>query len=85
MKRFLPFLCCLLFLAGCTAPSADAEPAQVQFFSMDTVMSIRVYNEGGEDAIQAARQEVERLDKLFPAPIRTARSLFSTAMPETAP
>ena len=65
MKRFLPFLCCLLFLAGCTAPSADAEPAQVQFFSMDTVMSIRVYNEGGEDAIQAARQEVERLDKLL--------------------
>ena len=28
-------------------------------------MSIRVYNEGGEDAVQAARQEVERLDKLL--------------------
>ena len=65
MKRFLPFLCCLLFLAGCTAPSADAEPAQVQFFSMDPVMSIRVYNEGVEYAIQAARQAVERLDKLL--------------------
>lgn len=65
MKRFLPFLCCLLFLAGCTAPSADTDPAQVQFFSMDTVMSIRVYNDNGEDAIQAARQEIERLDKLL--------------------
>ncbi|MCI7472331.1 MAG: FAD:protein FMN transferase [Clostridiales bacterium] len=65
MKRFLPFLCCLLFLAGCTAPSATTDPAQVQFFSMDTVMSIRVYNDNGEDAIQAARQEIERLDKLL--------------------
>ena len=65
MKRFLPFLCCLLFLAGCTAAPDAAEPAQAQFFSMDTVMSIRVYSEGGEDALQAARQEIEGLDKLL--------------------
>ena len=45
MKRFLPFLCCLLFLAGCTSAPDAAEPAQAQFFSMDTVMSIRVYSE----------------------------------------
>lgn len=65
MKRFLPFFLCLLLLSGCAALSGEAEPAQVQFFSMDTVMSIRVYDGGGEDAIQAARQEVERLDKLL--------------------
>ena len=65
MKRVLPFLCCLLFLAGCTAAPDAAEPAQAQFFSMDTVMSIRVYSEGGEDALQAARQEIEGLDKLL--------------------
>ena len=65
MKRFLPLLLCLVILSGCTAPSGEAEPAQVQFFSMDTIMSIRVYNDGGEDAVQAARQEVERLDKLL--------------------
>lgn len=65
MKRFLPFLCCLLFLTGCTAAPDAAEPAQAQFFSMDTVMSIRVYSAGGEDAIQAARQEIEGLDKLL--------------------
>lgn len=65
MKRFLPFLLCLLFLTGCTPAGTANEPAQVQFFSMDTIMSIRVYNEGGEEAAQAARQEVERLDKLL--------------------
>ena len=65
MKRFLPFFLCLLLLSGCAALSGEAEPAQVQFFSMDTVMSIRVYDGGGKDAIQAARQEVERLDKLL--------------------
>lgn len=65
MKRFLPFLCCLLFFAGCTAAPDTAEPAQAQFFSMDTVMSVRVYSQGGEDALQAARQEIEGLDKLL--------------------
>ena len=65
MKRFLPFLLSIVLLAGCTPQQAAAEPAQVQFFAMDTLMSIRVYNEGGEDAVQAARQEVERLDKLL--------------------
>lgn len=65
MKRFFLLLCCLVVLTGCAAPAANPEPAQAQFFSMDTLMSIRVYNEGGEDALQAARQEVERLDKLL--------------------
>ncbi len=65
MKRFLPFLCCLFLLAGCAAPASSAEPEQAQFFSMDTVMSIRVYSGGGLDAIQAARQEIEGLDKLL--------------------
>lgn len=65
MKRFLPFLLCLVILSGCTVPSGEGEPAQVQFFSMDTIMSIQVYDDGGEDAVQAARQEVERLDKLL--------------------
>ena len=65
MKRFFLLLCCLTVLTGCAAPAANPEPAQAQFFSMDTLMSIRVYNEGGEDALQAARQEIEKLDKLL--------------------
>ena len=65
MKRFLPFLLSLMVLCGCSARQSGAEPIQTQFFSMDTVMSIRVYDGGGEDAVQAARQEVEQLDKLL--------------------
>ena len=65
MKRFFLLLCCLTVLTGCAAPAANLEPAQAQFFSMDTLMSIRVYNEGGEDALQAARQEIEKLDNLL--------------------
>ena len=65
MKRFFLLLCCLTVLTGCAAPAANPEPAQAQFFSMDTLMSIRVYNEGGEDALQAARQEIEKLDNLL--------------------
>ena len=65
MKRFLPILCaCLALLAGC-ALSPAADPVQTQFFSMDTVMSIRIYEGGGTESAEAARQEVERLDQLL--------------------
>lgn len=65
MKRFLPLLCCLLILAGCAASPADTEADQVQFFSMDTVMSIRVYDGNQQAALSSARQEIERLDQLL--------------------
>ena len=65
MKRILSALLCILLLCGCSGPQAGDQPQQVQFFSMDTVMSIRLYAGGGEAALQAARQEVERLDGLL--------------------
>ena len=65
MKRFLPLLLCLVLLAGCAPARSEDEPAQTQFFSMDTVMSIKVYDPDGEAAVQSARQEVERLDGLL--------------------
>lgn len=65
MKRFLSFLLCLTVLSGCSAQPPKAEPLQTQFFSMDTVMSLRIYDGGGEETLHAARQEVERLDKLL--------------------
>lgn len=36
-----------------------------QFFAMDTVMSFTAYGERGEEAVEAAVQEVERLDALL--------------------
>lgn len=65
MKRILPLLLCLGLLAGCAPAQSEAQPAQVQFFAMDTVMSVQVYGENGEAGVQAARQEVERLDGLL--------------------
>ncbi len=65
MKRICFFLLMLGLLSGCAAPAAQSEPAQAQFFSMDTVMSVRVYDGPKEDAVQAARQAVEELDGLL--------------------
>ncbi len=67
MKRCISFLLALIFLTlpGCgSSPSGD-EPASRQFFAMDTVMKIDVYGPSGEDAVQAARAELERLDALL--------------------
>ena len=59
MKRVISFLLLPLFflLAGC-AP----QEAEEQFFTMDTVMSIRAYGSGAADAVSAARQEIEALN-----------------------
>ena len=56
-----------LLCAGCGAPAASgaAEPASLQFFSMDTVMSITAYGEQGQAGVQAAREAVNRLDGLL--------------------
>ena len=52
-----------LLCAGCGA-GAEA-PASLQFFSMDTVMSITAYGPKGEAGVQAAREAVSRLDGLL--------------------
>lgn len=65
MKRTFFFLLILGLLSGCAAPAAQEEPAQVQFFSMDTVMTVRVYDGPRDEAVQAARQAVEELDGLL--------------------
>ena len=59
MKRLLSFLLVpLFFLAAGCAP----QEAQEQFFTMDTVMSIQVYGQGGAEAAAAARQKIEALN-----------------------
>ena len=56
-----------LLCAGCAGPAAlrAEEPASLQFFSMDTVMSITAYGEQGQAGVQAAREAVNRLDGLL--------------------
>ena len=67
MKRLVTFLTfLLLLLSGCT-PAGSADPkATREFFSMDTVMEVRVYDGSDpESAAKAAQDEIYRLDRLF--------------------
>lgn len=54
--------------AGCVlkySRQSHAREYSKQFFAMDTVMSFTAYGERGEEAVEAAVQEVERLDALL--------------------
>lgn len=66
MKKMVGALCALLLLCGCSGKPTG--PAEVQFFAMDTVMTVTVYDEDMEQAEAAARAvqaEMNRLDKLW--------------------
>lgn len=63
MKRYLCIMLILLLLAGCAPTVGDAGDNQ-QFFAMDTVMSITVYD-GEKDSAEAARKKVDELDALL--------------------
>lgn len=65
MKRFLCALGALLLLGGCAARET---PARVQFFAMDTVMTVTVYDRDGakaEEAARAVQTELNRLERLW--------------------
>lgn len=62
MKKILCALCALLLLCGC---AAREKPAEVQFFAMDTVMTVTVYGKQAEQAARAVQAEVNRLDQLW--------------------
>ena len=63
MKRWFSFLFAAIFLLlpGC----GGAGEASAQFFAMDTVMTVTVYCRQGKAAVDAARAEINRLDRLF--------------------
>lgn len=66
MKKMICALGALLLLCGCSGKPTG--PAEVQFFAMDTVMTVTVYDEDMEQAEAAARAvqtEMNRLDKLW--------------------
>ena len=72
LKQLTAFLAAGIMLCGCgelpgtaAKESAGAEPAQRTLFAMDTVMSLTAYGPGGEEAVQKAAEEIDRLDKLL--------------------
>ena len=62
MKRFffLLFLCLPLLLSGCAETEASRE-----CFAMDTVMQLRAYGPQAAAALDAAEQEIYRLEGLL--------------------
>lgn len=69
-SRAIPtfFLLSALLLSSCALPgggSSAPEPAQRQFFAMNTLMTLQITGEEAEDALSAAVEEVNRLDRLF--------------------
>lgn len=58
MKKIL--FCALLLSVCC---SCTASPVKTTFFAMDTVMTLELY--GDKSALEAAKEEILRLDSLF--------------------
>ena len=52
-----------VLLGGCA--QRTAEPASGQIFAMDTIMSMDVYGEGGEEALARAEETIYRLEDLW--------------------
>lgn len=68
-KRIVAVLCIVLVLVGCHKVS-DSEQTEIpaaskEIFAMDTYMTLTGYGERCEEAIEAAVQEIARLDELF--------------------
>lgn len=75
MNRIIPCLILTagLILSGCgnagagqgTPSAEESEAHSTELFAMDTVMSLTAYGQQAESALQAAAEEIERLDALF--------------------
>ena len=63
VKRSFVFLLALALLL--TAGCAPAQPAERTFFAMDTVMTLRLYQGGGEGALKQAEDRVRELEALL--------------------
>lgn len=66
MKRLLGLAAVMLLLTGCGASSVPQEtPVSRQIIAMDTAMTFSVYGQGADDTVQAAVEEVQRLEGLL--------------------
>lgn len=65
-NRGVALLCLLaLFLTSCTGTQAAPQEETIQFFAMDTIMSITLYGEDPRPAGLEAQALIERLEKLW--------------------
>lgn len=62
-------LICLVFFSGCSsAQVSDTDPAHAysaDLFAMDTVMTMTAYGQQAQPAVDAAAQEIQRLEQIF--------------------
>lgn len=62
MKKWILFLVLTLLLTGCANPR---QPVKKELFAMDTYMTLTAYGKGADKALDAAVQEIRRLDALW--------------------
>lgn len=66
MRRFTAFLLTMLMIWTLTACGGQEEtPVTRQILAMDTAMTFVVYGDRGNETVQAAVEEVQRLEKLL--------------------
>lgn len=76
MKRSIYLLCfmllTLILFSGCSKNKAAAETSQdekteasMDIFAMDTYITLKVYGQNPEEALQEAKEEIQRLDQLW--------------------
>lgn len=77
MKRFAAgALALTLLLSGCTAPAeptptvavlptANSDVAESTIFAMDTVMTLRVYGENGEEMVSLISKEINTMENIL--------------------
>ena len=57
---------CMAAFCSCSFGGTNEETAQkTEFFAMDTYMSVTAYGEGVQKALELAKDEVQRLDKMW--------------------
>ena len=70
-KNTKRILTALLFIAACAVAyfiivrGQNNKSASAQIFAMDTYMELTAYGKNSEDAVRAAKEEIERLDALL--------------------
>lgn len=86
IKFSFVLFCCLL--SGCASRQAGKkeEGTELEFFAMDTFMRVLAYGEeeSREAAVNAAKEEVERLEKLFSTESKTSEIAKVNALGEGA-